>query len=183
MRKRTRRRECETEDTPKVVQSLTMRAKSTLVTLLAGGLSLGAFSASAQVGASQAPVSSSQASAASKNKQFKIISITRTKEYPPPPNTALKAKDGYTFIAVTFVPVPLKGIDDYPSERDVILVDSLGEKHEMAYVQLTGASIPESETLVFAVKDGAKAQEMRVKGLTTNDLSKMSETLSKGSKK
>jgi hypothetical protein len=160
-----------------------MQAKATLVALLIGALSLGGWSALAQGGPTSAGTASAQPAPTPKSKQFKIISITRAKEYPPPPNTALKVKEGYVFLAVTFVPVPLKSTDDYPNEQDVVLVDSLGEKHGMAYVQLTGVPVPESETLVFAVKDGAKAQEMRVKGVMTNDLSKMSETSPKASKK
>jgi|ERR1035438_9160642 hypothetical protein len=110
-------------------------------------------------------------------KHLKIISITRAKEYPPPPHSVLKAKAGSVFIAVAFVPVPLKAIDDYPDMRDAVLVDSLGNKYSSIYVDLVGGqtingkSVPEYECFVFPMKEGAKPQEMLVKGLKT-DLAK-----------
>jgi hypothetical protein len=139
----------------------------------------------AQISDPQQATTTSSASTAAPRKQFKIISITRTKEYPPPPDHPdFKSRDGYVFIAVDFVPVPLETTDDYPSFDDglrhAFLVDSLGEKHGSVTIEfagrqkINGLTVPKYATLLFPMKEGAKPQEMLVKDLST-DLTKTPE--------
>jgi len=96
---------------------------------------------------------------------FRIISISRSKVYPPPPNTVLRAKDGFVFIVVTYVPVPLKSVDDYPDDRDAFLVDSQGKKSGAVYTALVGnGKIPDNGVFVFSMSEGATPKEMILSG-------------------
>ncbi len=115
---------------------------------------------------------------------FRIISIRRSKEYPPPPNTMLKARDGYVFVAVAFVPVPLNSIDDFADDQTTFLVDSQGEKHGIAYTEVVGSqhlkngkTVPEYQCLVFPMSETAKPKEMLVKTVEI-DLTKIKEQVS-----
>jgi hypothetical protein len=112
---------------------------------------------------SQEPTAPSPSSAES---HFKVISISRSKVYPPPPNTELKAKEGYVFIAVTYVPVPLKSVDDFPNDRNAFLVDSQGKESGAVYTALVGkpGKIPDNGVFVFAMSEGATPKEMILNG-------------------
>jgi hypothetical protein len=112
---------------------------------------------------------------------FRIISIRRSKEYPPPPNTMLKARDGNVFVAVAFVPVPLNSIDDFADDQTTFLVDSQGEKHGIAYTEVVGSqqlkngkTVPEYQCLVFPMSETAKPKQMLVKTVEI-DLTKIKE--------
>jgi len=114
---------------------------------------------------------------------FKIISVRRSKEYPPPPNTMLKARDGYVFVAVAFVPVPLNSMDDFADDHATFLIDSDGEKHGIAYTEVVGSqklkngqTVPEYQCLVFPMIETAKPKKMLVK-TSEIDLTKIKEQL------
>jgi hypothetical protein len=104
-------------------------------------------------------------------KRLKLISLSQVKEYPPAPNTALRAKAGYVFVAVCFVPVPLKSVDDYVDDQSAILIDSAGAKTGAVYTNLVGSktingnAVPEYQCLLFPMKETMKPRAMNAGGM------------------
>ena len=150
-----------------------MKAKSTLPILnVAIVLCLAALIGFTMTSFSQEPTATSP-STSSAESHFRVTSISRSKVYPPPPNTVLRAKDGYVFIAVSYVPVPLKSTDDFPNDSDAFFVDSKGNRSGAVYFGLVGnGNVPDYGVFVFSMSESATPKEMILNGKSI-DLTKI----------
>ena len=102
--------------------------------------------------------------------QMTCDSASRAAEYPPAPNTVLRARDGGEFV-VLLCQVSVKETSDLYSEQETTLIDSDGANHSIAISNLKfprTSATPTEQTFVFAVKKGQGLRELRVGPLTFN---------------
>jgi hypothetical protein len=77
----------------------------------------------------------------------------------------LKAKDGYVFITVRYVPVPLKSRDDFPDQGNAFFVDSKGNRSGAVFVGLAGnGPLPDFGYFGFSMSEGATPKEVILNG-------------------